>query len=71
MIFSPPVKSKSFICTLICFKEPSLCIDHIPDKTWGLVDCVSFVVMRDAGILDSLTTDKHFEQAGFRALLRT
>ncbi len=41
------------------------------DKTWGLVDCVSFGVMRDAGILDSLTTDKHFEQAGFRALLRT
>ncbi len=41
------------------------------DKTWGLIDCVSFIVMREAGIAESLTADKHFEQAGFRALLRT
>ena len=41
------------------------------DQTWGLIDCVSFIVMREAGIVESLTADKHFEQAGFRALLRT
>jgi predicted nucleic acid-binding protein len=41
------------------------------DKTWGLIDCVSFIVMRESGILNSLTTDRHFEQAGFRALLRS
>lgn len=41
------------------------------DQTWGLIDCVSFIVMREAGTVESLTTDKHFEQAGFRALLRT
>lgn len=40
------------------------------DKEWGLVDCVSFVVMLDRGIQDALTSDKHFQQAGFRALLR-
>jgi uncharacterized protein len=40
------------------------------DKEWGLVDCVSFVVMRDRGITEALTTDAHFQQAGFRALLR-
>jgi uncharacterized protein len=40
-----------------------------PDKEWGLVDCTSFVVMQDRGLLESLTTDEHFEQAGFRALL--
>ena len=40
------------------------------DKQWGLVDCVSFVVMRDAGILSALTFDQHFVQAGFEALLR-
>lgn len=42
-----------------------------PDKTWGLVDCVSFVVMRERKITDALTADEHFYQAGFRALLRT
>ncbi len=40
------------------------------DKEWGLVDCVSFVVMREHGIEAALTTDRHFIQAGFRALLR-
>lgn len=40
------------------------------DKEWGLVDCVSFVVMRERGINSALTADEHFVQAGFRALLR-
>jgi predicted nucleic acid-binding protein len=39
------------------------------DKAWGLVDCASFVVMADQGITDAFTTDRHFEQAGFRCLL--
>lgn len=41
-----------------------------PDKEWGLTDCVSFVVMRDRGIREALSADRHFVQAGFRALLR-
>lgn len=41
-----------------------------PDKEWGLTDCVSFVVMRERELADALTADAHFEQAGFRALLR-
>jgi uncharacterized protein len=40
------------------------------DKEWGLIDCVSFVVMRQNDIQDALTFDKHFVQAGFRALMR-
>lgn len=40
-----------------------------PDKTWGLVDCASFVVMNDLGISEAFTTDGHFEQAGLRCLL--
>ena len=40
------------------------------DKDWSLTDCISFVVMEDMGISSALTTDRHFEQAGFRAILR-
>jgi uncharacterized protein len=40
-----------------------------PDKTWGLVDCASFVVMQDEGLTGAFTTDRHFEQAGFKCLL--
>ena len=40
------------------------------DKDWSLTDCISFVVMREHGLHDALTTDRHFEQAGFTALLK-
>ena len=40
------------------------------DKEWSLVDCISFVVMHERKISKALTTDEHFIQAGFRALLR-
>lgn len=39
------------------------------DKDWSLTDCISFVVMRDEGITEALTGDRHFEQARFIALL--
>jgi len=42
-----------------------------PDKTWGLTDCISFVVMREQNLTDAVTADVHFVQAGFRALLRS
>jgi predicted nucleic acid-binding protein len=40
------------------------------DKEWSLVDCLSFVIMQDRKVQAALTTDEHFEQAGFRALMR-
>ncbi|MGB7160477.1 MAG: PIN domain-containing protein [Tepidisphaeraceae bacterium] len=39
------------------------------DKSWGVTDCLSFVVMRQKRLVDALTADHHFEQAGFAALL--
>jgi predicted nucleic acid-binding protein len=39
------------------------------DKQWGLTDCISFIVMQANGLTDALTSDHHFRQAGFRALL--
>jgi uncharacterized protein len=40
------------------------------DKDRALTDCISFGVMQEEGITDGLTGDRHFEQAGFRALLK-
>ena len=41
-----------------------------PDKEWSLTDRLSFEAMRELGVRDALTSDQHFVQAGFRALLR-
>jgi predicted nucleic acid-binding protein len=39
------------------------------DKQYSLCDAVSFTIMRERGVTDELTTDRHFDQAGFRRLL--
>ncbi|MHB1035720.1 MAG: type II toxin-antitoxin system VapC family toxin [Pirellulales bacterium] len=41
-----------------------------PDKQWSLTDCISFVIMSEERITEALTGDHHFEQAGFKALLK-
>ena len=40
------------------------------DKDWSAVDCHSLRVMRERQLTEALTHDHHFEQMGFRALLR-
>ena len=52
------------------FDEALKLYSERPDKEWGLTDCISFVIMRARSITEALTTDAHFQQAGFRALLR-
>lgn len=41
------------------------------DKDWSLVDASSFVVMQSLGLTEALTTDHHFEQAGYVRLLQS
>jgi predicted nucleic acid-binding protein len=40
------------------------------DKGWTLTDCTSFILMKRNRINDTLSADKHFEQAGFRILMK-
>jgi len=35
-----------------------------------MIDCTSFVVMQQLALTEALTTDHHFEQAGFIRLLK-
>jgi uncharacterized protein len=39
------------------------------DKKYSLCDAISFILMREQGITEELTTDKHFVQEGFIRLL--
>ncbi|MCX7011528.1 MAG: PIN domain-containing protein [Candidatus Sumerlaeota bacterium] len=52
------------------FKEGVALFSDRPDKRWSLTDCISFCVMRARGLIEALTADRHFEQAGFTALLK-
>ncbi len=51
------------------FDEALALYERAADKSWGLVDCASFVVMRRDRIVDALSADHHFRQAGFHCLL--
>lgn len=56
--------------TPVLFDESLALYKSHQDKEWGLIDCLSFIVMRQNDIRDALTFDHHFVQAGFRALMR-
>ena len=42
---------------------------HHAGHSCSFTDCTSFVLMWELEIPDALTTDRHFAEAGFRALL--
>ena len=46
-------------------------LDKRLDKNYSLCDAVSFVVMREREMSESLTTDRHFGQEGFIKLLQS
>src|SRR5205807_10476913 len=45
--------------------------ESLSDKGWSLTDCISFTVMKDRGIVEALTADRDFEQAGFHVVFKT
>ncbi len=55
--------------TTALIKEGLEFFDKRHDKEWGLVDCISFIVMKIYGVKHALAADDHFVQAGFKALL--
>lgn len=57
-----PLDSRLFEVAYQLFRER-------PDKEWSLTDCVSFVIMQERHISQSLAADEHFKQAGLIPLL--
>jgi predicted nucleic acid-binding protein len=57
-----PVSSSLFTQALSLYEQR-------PDKDWGLTDCASFIAMSENNLTEALTTDDHFRQAGYKALL--
>jgi uncharacterized protein len=47
----------------------SFFLKHL-DQAWSFTDCASFCAMKNLRLAEALTTDRHFEQAGFVALLK-
>jgi predicted nucleic acid-binding protein len=56
--------------TTLQFQEALVLYAQRPDKAWSQTDCVSFKVMEQLGIIEALAYDKHFVQAGYKALMR-
>jgi uncharacterized protein len=52
------------------FHQALVLYERRADKGWSLTDCASFLIMQKQKITDALTEDRHFEQVGFKALLR-
>jgi predicted nucleic acid-binding protein len=52
------------------FRSATDYYDRFRDKEWGLVDCASMQIMNEKSINEALTHDRHFQQAGFAALMR-
>jgi uncharacterized protein len=56
--------------TTSLFARAATLYEKASDKQWSLTDCASFVIMRERKIMNALTFDHHFEQAGFKAMMR-
>jgi uncharacterized protein len=76
-LFMPFVRELRDDSRFVLLRSPDSLVDEgmdmygrRKDKEWSMTDCISFVVMRQHDLSKALTSDRHFEQAGFEALLR-
>jgi predicted nucleic acid-binding protein len=51
------------------FQEAKKLVLKYEDHAFPFTDCTSFVVMRELGLKDALTADRHFRIMGFNPLL--
>jgi predicted nucleic acid-binding protein len=51
------------------FAEAQALFTKHRDKEWSFTDCCSFVLMRQLRIVEALTKDEHFREAGFLPVL--
>ncbi len=52
----------------VSFMEALKLYDARPDKAYSLTDCNAMQTMRDHGITEVLSNDRHFAQEGFRLI---
>ncbi len=66
------LKSNDFLTVVQCssslFQRGLIFHAKHRDKSWGVTDCTSFIVMREERVREAATFDAHFSQAGFRVL---
>lgn len=43
---------------------------QMADKEWSLIDCISIIIAEEFHITEIFTNDHHFEQAGFKILMK-
>ncbi len=55
-------------CDTVVFEAGLDLYSRRPDKDWSLTDCISFEVMKTRGIVEAVTGDHHFRQAGFHPM---
>lgn len=58
-----PISSDLFDRGFAKFKQ-------MADKEWSLIDCISLIIAEEFRITEIFTNDHHFEQTGFKILMK-
>ena len=51
------------------FRDTQAYFPKHADHAWSFTDCLSFMVMKQLRLVEALTKDEHFQEAGFKVLL--